>query len=162
MVHFKNHTANEESIRVSEERSTSSGRRSHSTKDVADDTHQPSGRHTCAFWTIVWLIFALTVGNLILTLTIIGVLHLGRGMEYLEVRKLLQNILRKRYMNRLFSSWFLKQNQSNSLVPPTWIVFLNQTDLSKDSLMFQCRLRVTKEMLKLILLRRTVIPRTKC
>lgn len=45
-----------------------------------------TGRNTFAFWTIVWLIFVLAVGNLCLTLTIFGVLRLGRGMEHLEVR----------------------------------------------------------------------------
>ena len=44
-----------------------------------------SGRNTFAFWTIVWLIFVLTIGNLVLTFTIIGVLHLGKGMEFLEL-----------------------------------------------------------------------------
>lgn len=43
-------------------------------------------RHTFAFWTIVWLIFVLAVGNLILTITIFGVLKLGRGMAFLEVK----------------------------------------------------------------------------
>lgn len=45
-----------------------------------------TGRNTFAFWTIVWLIFVLAVGNLCLTLTIFGVLRLGKGMEFMEVR----------------------------------------------------------------------------
>lgn len=44
-----------------------------------------TGRNTFAFWTIVWLIFVLAVGNLCLTLTIFGVLRLGKGMEFMEV-----------------------------------------------------------------------------
>lgn len=44
-----------------------------------------TGRNTFAFWTIVSIIFILTVGNLILTMTILGVLHLGKGMEHLEL-----------------------------------------------------------------------------
>lgn len=42
-------------------------------------------RNTFAFWTIVIIIFILAVGNLILTMTIIGVLRLGKGMEHLEL-----------------------------------------------------------------------------
>ena len=44
-----------------------------------------TGRNTFAFWTIVTIIFILTIGNLILTMTILGVLRLGRGMEHLEL-----------------------------------------------------------------------------
>lgn len=44
-----------------------------------------TGRNTFAFWTIVTIIFILTVGNLILTMSIIGVLRLGKGMEHLEL-----------------------------------------------------------------------------
>lgn len=43
------------------------------------------GRNTFAFWTLVILLFVLTVGNLILTMTIIGVLRLGKGMQNLEL-----------------------------------------------------------------------------
>lgn len=46
---------------------------------------QLTGRNTFAFWTIVIIIFILAVGNLILTMTIIGVLRLGKGMEHLEL-----------------------------------------------------------------------------
>lgn len=46
---------------------------------------QLTGRNTFAFWMIVIIIFVLTIGNLILTMTIIGVLRLGRGMEHLEL-----------------------------------------------------------------------------
>lgn len=46
---------------------------------------QLTGRNTFAFWTIVTIIFVLTIGNLVLTMTIIGVLRLGRGMEHLEL-----------------------------------------------------------------------------
>lgn len=50
--------------------------------DVANLTM--TNRNTFAFWTIVWLIFVLAIGNLVLTLTIFGVLRLGKGMEFLE------------------------------------------------------------------------------
>lgn len=43
------------------------------------------GRNTFAFWTIVVILLALTVGNLILTLTIVGVLRLGKGVQGMEV-----------------------------------------------------------------------------
>lgn len=43
------------------------------------------GKNAFAFWTIVILLFILTIGNLILTLTIIGVLKLGKGMQNLEL-----------------------------------------------------------------------------
>ncbi|KAH8295430.1 hypothetical protein KR018_011075 [Drosophila ironensis] len=45
----------------------------------------PQGRNSFAFWTIVVILLALTVGNLILTLTIIGVLRLGKGVQGMEV-----------------------------------------------------------------------------
>lgn len=51
----------------------------------SSDTLKMSNRNTLAFWIIVWLISVLTVGNLLLTLTIFGVLRLGKGMEFLEV-----------------------------------------------------------------------------
>lgn len=37
------------------------------------------------FWTIVLLVLILTIGNLILTMTIIGVLGIGKGMAFLEL-----------------------------------------------------------------------------
>lgn len=37
------------------------------------------GRKTFAFWTLLVLLFILVIGNLILTVTIIGVLKLGHG-----------------------------------------------------------------------------------
>lgn len=37
------------------------------------------GRKTFAFWTLVCLLFILTVGNLFLTFTILAVLRLGQG-----------------------------------------------------------------------------------
>lgn len=43
------------------------------------------GRNTFAFWTIVSLLFIFAIGNLILTLTIFGVLGLGKGVAFLEV-----------------------------------------------------------------------------
>lgn len=43
------------------------------------------GRKTFAFWTLVGLLFILAIGNLILTMTILGVLKLGQGMESLEL-----------------------------------------------------------------------------
>lgn len=42
------------------------------------------GRKTLAFWTLVVLLFVLAVGNLILTMVILGVLRMGRGMQSLE------------------------------------------------------------------------------
>lgn len=43
------------------------------------------GRNTFAFWTVVILLFVLTIGNLLLTITIIGVLRLGKGMQGMEL-----------------------------------------------------------------------------
>lgn len=43
------------------------------------------GRKTFAFWALVGLLFILAVGNLILTMTILGVLRLGQGMQSLEL-----------------------------------------------------------------------------
>lgn len=43
------------------------------------------GRKTIAFWTLVGLIFILAVGNLVLTVTILGVLRLGQGMQSMEL-----------------------------------------------------------------------------
>lgn len=43
------------------------------------------GRNTFAFWVLIIMLFALTLANLALTMTIISVLHFGRGMEYLEL-----------------------------------------------------------------------------
>lgn len=43
------------------------------------------GRKTFAFWTLVFLIFILAIGNLILTIVILGVLRLGQGMQSLEL-----------------------------------------------------------------------------
>ncbi|XP_059622166.1 uncharacterized protein LOC132265464 [Phlebotomus argentipes] len=43
------------------------------------------GRNTCAFWVLVILLIILTIGNLALTLTIVGILRLGRGMEFMEL-----------------------------------------------------------------------------
>ncbi|RZC36979.1 Sarcoglycan 1 domain containing protein [Asbolus verrucosus] len=43
------------------------------------------GRKTFAFWTLVALLFILAVGNLVLTVTILGVLRLGQGMESIEL-----------------------------------------------------------------------------
>lgn len=45
----------------------------------------PKGRNTFAFWTLVSLLFILTIGNLLLTVTIIGVLRLGKGMQGMEL-----------------------------------------------------------------------------
>ncbi|XP_053623377.1 uncharacterized protein Scgbeta [Plodia interpunctella] len=42
------------------------------------------GRKTFAFWTLVVLLFALAIGNLFLTFTILAVLRLGQGMESME------------------------------------------------------------------------------
>nr|CAD7573412.1 unnamed protein product [Timema californicum] len=43
------------------------------------------GRKTYAFWTLVMLLFVLSLGNLLLTFIILGVLRLGQGMESLEL-----------------------------------------------------------------------------
>lgn len=43
------------------------------------------GRKTFAFWTLVGLLFILAVGNLILTITILGVLRLGLRMQSMEL-----------------------------------------------------------------------------
>lgn len=43
------------------------------------------GRKTFAFWTLVGLLFVLAVGNLILTITILGVLRLGLRMQSMEL-----------------------------------------------------------------------------
>ncbi|XP_055384395.1 beta-sarcoglycan [Condylostylus longicornis] len=42
-------------------------------------------RNTFAFWIIMTLLFILCIGNLLITLTIIGVLKLGRGMQGMEL-----------------------------------------------------------------------------
>ncbi|XP_053961415.1 beta-sarcoglycan [Anastrepha ludens] len=43
------------------------------------------GRKTFAFWTMFIILLALTIGNLILMLTIFGVMHLGRGINGIEI-----------------------------------------------------------------------------
>ncbi|TMW49023.1 hypothetical protein DOY81_005911 [Sarcophaga bullata] len=43
------------------------------------------GRNTFAFWTVVIILLVLTVGNMLLTLTIIGVLHMGKGIHGMEL-----------------------------------------------------------------------------
>ncbi|XP_018324889.1 beta-sarcoglycan [Agrilus planipennis] len=43
------------------------------------------GRKTFAFWTLVFLLCVLAMGNFILTLSILGVLRLGQGMQSLEL-----------------------------------------------------------------------------
>ncbi|KAH8419063.1 hypothetical protein KR222_002915, partial [Zaprionus bogoriensis] len=43
------------------------------------------GRNSFAFWTTVVILLLLTVGNLILTLTIVGVLRLGKGVHGMEL-----------------------------------------------------------------------------
>lgn len=43
------------------------------------------GRKTFAFWTLVGLLFILAVGNLVLTVTILGVLRLGLRMQSMEL-----------------------------------------------------------------------------
>lgn len=44
-----------------------------------------SGRNSFAFWTIVAIMFVLALGNLALTMTIVGVLRVGRGMQHMEL-----------------------------------------------------------------------------
>lgn len=85
MVHIKSRTTNDTANAMNDEPSRSTRKRVQTVKEFSDGSEPMTGRHTFAFWTIVWLIFVLTVGNLVLTLTIIGVLRLGRGMEYMEV-----------------------------------------------------------------------------
>ncbi|KAG5862778.1 hypothetical protein JTB14_037181 [Gonioctena quinquepunctata] len=46
---------------------------------VEDTKPGMRGRKTIAFWTLLVLLFILVIGNLILTVTIIGVLKLGQG-----------------------------------------------------------------------------------
>lgn len=43
------------------------------------------GRHRFAFWIIVTILLVLTIGNLFLTMTIIGVLRIAKGMENIEI-----------------------------------------------------------------------------
>lgn len=43
------------------------------------------GRNSFAFWTAVVVLLLLTIGNLILTLTIMGVLRLGKGVQGMEL-----------------------------------------------------------------------------
>lgn len=43
------------------------------------------GRNNFAFWTVVSLLFLFAAANLLLTLTIFGVLNLGKGIAFLEV-----------------------------------------------------------------------------
>ncbi|KAH8312452.1 hypothetical protein KR044_010780, partial [Drosophila immigrans] len=43
------------------------------------------GRNSFAFWTAVIVLLLLTIGNLILTLTIMGVLRLGKGVQGMEL-----------------------------------------------------------------------------
>nr|CAH7763558.1 unnamed protein product [Callosobruchus chinensis] len=54
---------------------------------VPVDTTKPKyrGRKTFAFWTLLTLLFILVIGNLMLTLTIIGVLRLGHGMQNIDL-----------------------------------------------------------------------------
>nr|CAI5860481.1 unnamed protein product [Callosobruchus analis] len=53
---------------------------------VPVDTTKPKyrGRKTFAFWTLLTLLFILVIGNLMLTLTIIGVLRLGHDHESIK------------------------------------------------------------------------------
>lgn len=53
--------------------------------DQKSNNSLPTGRNTFAFWVIVSIIFIMTIGNLILTMTIIGVLRLGKGMAFMEM-----------------------------------------------------------------------------
>lgn len=66
-------------------------------KSDSNDALKMSNRNTLAFWIIVWLISVLTIGNLLLTLTIFGVLRLGKGMEFLEVCNV---SLRHKYLSK--------------------------------------------------------------
>lgn len=52
--------------------------------DTMED-FKKKGRNTFAFWVLIILLFALTLANLALTMTIISVLRFGRGMEYMEL-----------------------------------------------------------------------------
>lgn len=57
--------------------------------DVTKSVHK--GRKTFAFWTLVCLLFALAIGNLILTFTILAVLRLGQGKLILLTYQLILN-----------------------------------------------------------------------
>lgn len=46
---------------------------------VENVKREMGGRKTFAFWTLLILLFLLVIGNLVLTITIIGVLKLGQG-----------------------------------------------------------------------------------
>lgn len=46
------------------------------------------GRKTFAFWTLLILLFLLVIGNLALTVTIIGVLKLGQGEPYNSIQNI--------------------------------------------------------------------------
>lgn len=50
-----------------------------------EDFKKKRGRNTFAFWVLIIMLFALTLANLALTMTIISVLRFGRGMEYMEL-----------------------------------------------------------------------------
>ncbi|XP_037955426.1 uncharacterized protein LOC119685257 [Teleopsis dalmanni] len=54
-------------------------------KEIIYKSFKQQNRKTFAFWTAVTILVILTVGNLFLTLTIIGVLHLGRGIHGMEL-----------------------------------------------------------------------------
>ncbi|XP_052835931.1 beta-sarcoglycan [Drosophila gunungcola] len=66
------------------------------------------GRNTFAFWTIVTLLLVLTVGNLVLTLTIVGVLRLGKGVQGMEV-------IPEEDVVKFYGSTDLERVQTNSI-----------------------------------------------
>lgn len=49
------------------------------------DQNVIKGRHRFAFWIVVSVLIVLTIGNLFLTMTIIGVLRISKGMENIEI-----------------------------------------------------------------------------
>ncbi|XP_039948837.1 uncharacterized protein LOC126767961 [Bactrocera neohumeralis] len=57
----------------------------HCAYDAGNSGTIKKGRKTFAFWTIFFILLVLTIGNLILMLTIFGVMHLGRGINGLEI-----------------------------------------------------------------------------
>ncbi|KAH8382171.1 hypothetical protein KR009_002113 [Drosophila setifemur] len=65
------------------------------------------GRNTFAFWTVMVILLALTVGNLILTLTIVGVLRLGKGVQGME-------FIPEEEVVKFYGSTDLERMQTNS------------------------------------------------
>lgn len=52
---------------------------------VPDNVHKKGANGSCLFWIIIYLLFAICVCNVILTLYLISVFEIGKGMRYIEV-----------------------------------------------------------------------------